>query len=315
MPLPPLHALRVFESVARLGHVGAAAAELHVTPGAISQQLRSLQSTLNLALFRRVGRRLVLTDEGLALQRSVARALAEIVSGVDDLTRRVSAERPETLLTVGMPPVLGATWFIAHVFGFLADHRHIRLRVATVIEFEQVDWRRIDVAVIYGNPPWPGFWWRLLHGVQLTPVCSPVLLRGPKGIRHPSDLSGHRLLHEDDGSEWRRWLALARVPYPGAADVYFDDFGLVLQAARDGQGVALIDDVISSRDLDEGRLVQPLSLSVPAAKNYHCVCSEENLGNPEIGAFVDWLIARAEETQRRSGAKVQAAAPNGALSG
>jgi LysR family glycine cleavage system transcriptional activator len=116
----------------------------------------------------------------------------------------------------------------------------------------------------------------------------------------------HRLLHEDDGSEWRRWLAQARVAYhPGDQDISFNDFGMILQAARDGQGVALVDDVISSRDLDEGRLVQPLSLNVPASKNYHCICTEENLSNPAIGSLVDWLVEQSQPEAMRA----QSAAP------
>ncbi|MFT4133968.1 LysR substrate-binding domain-containing protein [Labrys sp. (in: a-proteobacteria)] len=294
--LPPLHAFKVFEVVARLGHVGAAAAELHVTPGAVSQQLRSLQLHLGMDLFAKVGRRLVLTEAGLTLQQSVGVAMAEIGEGVRNLSAQRIDRRAEVVVNLCIPPVLGTTWLAPRLFAFMADHRHLRLNVATGVEFHAIDWRRSDVAIVYGNPPWPGFWWRMLHGVYLMPVCSPQLLRGPHAIRHPADVLHYRLLHEDDGSEWRRWLAQARVKYPGAADIYFGDFALILQAARDGHGVALVDDVISARDLDEGRLVQPLTQRVPAAKNYHCICSEETLAKPEIGALVDWLIDQASRT-------------------
>ncbi|MCY1382610.1 Glycine cleavage system transcriptional activator [compost metagenome] len=107
------------------------------------------------------------------------------------------------------------------------------------------------------------------------------------------DLARHRLLHEDNGAQWQQWLAEAGYSGTGAADVYFEDFGMVLQAARDGFGVALSDEIVSARDLDEGRLVQPLALSVPAVHNYYCVCTEAKRERPEVMAFIDWLMSTA----------------------
>ena len=301
MAIPPLHSLKVFESVARLGHLSAAAAELHITIGAVSHQLRVLQDHLGLPLFEKRGRRLVLTQRGRVLQNSVSGAMAGIGAGIREVLTYDEAADPETVLQVSLPPVLSQTWLSGRIFGFLAENPGIRLRADFSVAFSTIDWRKTDAAIVYGHPPWPGFWWRMLHGIQLTPVCSPQLLRGPRAIRSPADIVAHRLLHEDDGSEWRRWLAQARVPYPGEPDVYFDDFGMVLQAARDGHGVALVDDVIASRDLDEGRLVQPVALSVPAAKNYHCLCIEDNLRNPAIGRFIDWLVEQSQEGSASSG--------------
>jgi LysR family glycine cleavage system transcriptional activator len=303
---PPLHSLKVFESVARLGQLGAASAELHITIGAVSHQLKALQNHLGVSLFEKKGRRLMLTESGSVLQRSVSKAMADIGEGIRDVLNGDTGRKQETVLRLSLPPVLSATWLTPRIFKFLADNRHIRLRIEFAVQFETVDWRRTDLAVVYGNPPWPGFWSRMLHGIKLTPVCSPQLLRGPNAIRTPADVVAHRLLHEDDGSEWRRWLAQARVAYhPGDQDISFNDFGMILQAARDGQGVALVDDVISSRDLDEGRLVQPLSLNVPASKNYHCICTEENLSNPAIGSLVDWLVEQSQPEAMRA----QSAAP------
>jgi LysR family glycine cleavage system transcriptional activator len=291
---PSLHALRVFESVARLEHLGAAAAELHVTPGAVSQQLRSLQLQLGVDLFEKRGRRIGLTKEGAELQRTVGSAMGEITEAIRRLAKRPVVAKPDTVLHVRIPLGLGI-WFIPRMFQFMEQHPGVRFEVFGEVSSIPVDWRKVDLAIVYGNPPWEGFWWRMLHGIELRPVCSPQLLRGPHAIRQPQDLVHHRLLHEDDGSEWRRWLLQARVPFPGDADVYFRNFGLVVQAARAGYGVALVDEVISSSDLDEGRLVQPLALSVPAAQNYHCICNEEDLKQPLIGAFVDWLIDQASE--------------------
>lgn len=293
MALPPLHSFRVFESVARLGNVGAAAAELHVTPGAVSQQIRALQTALGVDLFQKRGRQIALTDSGALLQRSASTAIEAIEAGVRQVAAQKYDEAAGRTLTISIPQLHGISWLATRLFTLMAGNPNLKLTVLTASHFPGVDWRRADVAIVYGAPPWPGFWWRLLHGIRMTPVCSPQLLRGPKAIRKPADLAHHRLLHEDDGSQWRRWQAEAGIAYTRDTDVYFEDFGIVLQAARDGFGVALSDEVVSARDLDEGRLVQPLQLSVPAIHNYYCLCSEAKRDRPEVDYFIDWLIGEA----------------------
>ncbi|HHH9444638.1 TPA: LysR substrate-binding domain-containing protein [Pseudomonas aeruginosa] len=293
MPLPPLHAFRVFECVARLGHVGAAAAELHVTAGAVSQQIRALQSSLGVDLFYKQGRQLVLTERGLALQRSVARGIGEITEGVRQISDAHFQEPAAKVLTISTEPIFGATWLMPKLFAFRAQHPHLHLRVISADGIEEVDWRRADIAVLYDAPNWEGFWWRPLKSLHMFPVCCPQLLRGPHALKQPSDLIHHRLLHEDDGTQWRRWLLEARLPYPGDADVHLEDFGIALQAARDGYGVALSDEINSSRDLDEGRLVQPFALKVPTGMDYFCICNEESRSIPEVALLIDWLIEQA----------------------
>jgi LysR family glycine cleavage system transcriptional activator len=275
--------------------MGAAAAELHVTPGAVSQRIRSLQSSLGVDLFEKRGRRLVLTEHGSTLQRSVGKAMEAITAGILEVAARKSADLSKSVLTISMPQVHGVAWLATRLFDFMSENRNFTLNVVTGPHFNDVDWRKVDVAVIYGVPPWPGFWWSLLHGIHMTPVCSPQLLRGPHGIRRIGDLAYHRLLHEDDGSQWRRYQAAAGGMYVGSSDVYFDDFGIVLQAARDGYGVALSDEIVSARDLDEGKLIQPLTLTVPALHNYYCLCTESNRARPDVSYFIDWLIDQASK--------------------
>lgn len=293
MALPPLNSFRVFESVARLGSLSAAAVELHVTSGAISQQVKALQESLGVELFSKRGRQLVLTERGKALQKSVAKAMGEIEGAVQLLQDPSIDPDQVTEVTLSIPPVHGVTWLATHLFAYMEANKHIKLNVITAASFTDVNWRRADVAVVYGVPPWSGFWWRLLHGIRMTPVCSPQLLRGPNGIRSIADLAKHRLLHEDDGSQWKQWLAEARLSRSEPSDMYFDDFGMVLQAARDGFGVALSDEVVSSRDLDDGRLIQPLTLTVPALHNYYCLCAEGKRERPEVNNLIEWLYSAA----------------------
>lgn len=299
MALPPLNAFRVFECVARLGQINTAAAELHVTPGAVSQQIRQLQDGLEVSLFRKMGRNLVLTEQGDMLARAVRSSLAEITEMVHKI-KSPHASLSKSDLTIAIPPVFGAAWFTSRLFAFMNENAHIRLRVITAASFAAVDWRNTDVAIVFGSPPWPGFWWRSLYATHTFPVCSPQLLRGPQGIREPFDLRHHRLLHEGDLSHWRRWLQAAKVVHPGGNDLILDDFGIIMQAARDGHGVALTDEIISERDLDDGHLVQPLSLRQPAIHNYYYMCTEKKIEEPKVAHTFNWLSDQARRVSEKA---------------
>ncbi|MDD0974188.1 LysR substrate-binding domain-containing protein [Pseudomonas fontis] len=293
MALPPLYSFKVFECVARLGSLAAASVELHVTSGAVSQQIKALQGSLGVELFEKRGRQLALTASGRVLQQRVARAMGEIRDGVEELHASANVQTPPITLTLSLPPAEGITWLATLLFELMADNRALTLNLLTATYFNQVNWRKADIAVVYGSPPWPGYWWRQLHGIQLTPVCSPQYLRGPQAIRSVDDLARHRLLHEDAGEQWQQWLTEAGGTSRSASHVYFEDFALVLQAARDGFGVALSDETVSARDLNEGRLVQPLAISVPAVHNYYCICTEDAWERREVKSFIDWLLSTA----------------------
>lgn len=291
MSLPPLHSFKVFESVARLGSLSAAAVELHVSTGAVSQQLKALQVNLGTELFSKSGRQLIPTSGGRQLQKRVANAISEIIDAVNEL--RINQEKEIFEITVSIPPVEGTEWLVNPMLRFMAESRSTRLSVITAATMAQVEWSRADIAVIYGSPPWPGYWWRVLHSIRMTPVCSPQYLLDSPAIYEGRDLAQHRLLHEDDGCNWRKWLAEAGLGRGGLENIHFEDFGMVLQAAREGIGVALSDAVVSARDLGEGKLVCPLPISVPAMHNYYVVCNTSTRERPEIRAFMDWLLTSA----------------------
>jgi LysR family glycine cleavage system transcriptional activator len=281
--------LKVFESVARLRALNAAAVELNVTVGAVSHTLRGLQDHLGIALFEKEGRRLILTQKGETLSRWIAQAMDDIGQGL----RSVAAEPGEgadTTLRLYLPPIFSANWLCSRLFSFVSQQSAVKLEIDVGLNFHSIDWRKIDIAVVYGNPPFDGLWSQAIRTLHLMPVCSPSLLDGVRAIRRPSDLLAHRLLHEDDGSEWRRWLDLARLPVPSQSDVRFRDVGLVLQAAREGHGVALMDEITTHSDLVKGTLVRPLHQTIPSTKNYHCVCPSSKMSQPAVHEFVDWLI-------------------------
>lgn len=172
MALPPLYSIKVFESVARLGNMSAAAVELHVTIGAVSQQVKALQDGLGVALFEKRGRQLVLTDIGHTLRQRVSGALDEINEAVQVVQNSAKQASEQIELTLSIPPIEGVAWLARPLFSFMEESRSIKLNVIKATKFSQVDWRKADVAVVYGTPPWPGFWWRLLHGIHMTPSAA-----------------------------------------------------------------------------------------------------------------------------------------------
>jgi LysR family glycine cleavage system transcriptional activator len=173
MPPASPHALKVFESVARLGNLSSAAVELHIAVGAVSHQLRTLQDTLGVRLFEKQGRRLIVTRRGALLQQVVFKPITSIETGLRDLSSGDDKPQGIATLKLCLPLVLAPTWLSSRLFQFLEDNHRLRLKIDFSVRFETVDWKRTDVAIVYGNPPWQGFWWRMLHGVRLTPVCSP----------------------------------------------------------------------------------------------------------------------------------------------
>lgn len=276
--------LRAFEAVSRLGHVRSAAAELHLTPGAVSHQIRTLEEQLGLELFLRERRRLVLTQQGQEFRVTVAGMLRDLDRGLDALLPSRSVERPRKL-TVSTPSGLGHIWLAPRLLE-LANQLGIdgfETRIGR--EMKDVDWRRVDLAVVYDDPPWPGFHWEALPDLRLSPLCSPALA-GSLPLRRPRDLTRHRLLHEDDGAEWRRWLAAARTD-PPPRNACFNRLSMAFNAALTGQGVALVSDFLARKYIETGQLLRPFAITIPAAKRYHVVVAESRRGEP--------LLARALE--------------------
>lgn len=283
-----LHHFRAFEAVGRLGSVRLAADELHVTPGAVSQQLRKLQEELGVALLEKDGRRLRLTEAGRQLMAASGVAIGELARCLNGLAAR-AAGRDRRRLVLSVPLSLGVSWLLPRVFGFLdlAGIAELDLRHATGTA--DVDWRGLDAALVYDNPPFSGLWWQKLSEVQLRPVMSPRLWQAG-GIETAEAFTRQRLLHEDDGSEWRRWLQAARVARSADRHARFDSLVMVLAAAEAGDGVALVSDFVTHEAVRAGRLVAPQLLSIPASRGYYLLAPEARSHDPLLRRFAAWLM-------------------------
>jgi LysR family glycine cleavage system transcriptional activator len=231
--LPPLNALRAFEAGARHLSFTKAAEELHVTQAAISHQVKLLEQDLGVSLFRRMTRKLALTEEGRALMRVAGEALDAIAEAAE----RLRATPGGRTLTLSLTPTFGVKW-LAHRLGrFWAAHPEIDLRLHHSIHLADFARDEVDAAVRWGGGAWPGVEAVYLMRAGLVPVCSPALLEGAHPLCAPADLRHHTLLHERDFVEWAQWLAVA-----GAREVearrgpMIDDPSVLHQAAIDGHG-------------------------------------------------------------------------------
>ena len=205
--LPSLNALKAFEASARQESFTKAAQELCVTQGAVSQQVKALETELGIRLFRRERQRLVITDAGRAYLEVVRDAFDRLAMGTERLLQRQNAGT----LTVTTSPNFAAKWLVHRLGRFSEAHPGINLRVSASIQ--HVDFARedIDLAIRHGDGQWPGMHVARLCKEELFPVCSPKLLRGRDALRSPRDLRNCTLLHVNDRRDWAKWLEQADV--------------------------------------------------------------------------------------------------------
>src|SRR5712691_445608 len=200
--LPPLNALKVFEAAARSESFTRAAKELCVTQGAVSQQVKALESTLGVKLFNRVRQRLVLTEAGREYLAVVRDALDRIAVGTERLVQRQTS----WALTVSASPDFAAKWFVHRLGRFAEAHPGIDLRVSATMHHVDFAREEVDLAVRHGDGNWAGLDVMRLCSEQLFPVCSPKLVSGRNCITRASDLLKFPLLRLDDWKTWSRWL-------------------------------------------------------------------------------------------------------------
>jgi LysR family glycine cleavage system transcriptional activator len=289
--LPPLNPLRSFEALARLGNISEAAEELAVTRSAVSHQVRVLEEFLGVRLFRRERQRLRLTDAGRHLLPNLAQAFDNIAESAAELLHPGLRGR----LRVHAPPSFTSRWLLPALGDFIAAYPQVQLSLHFLAPLARELPRDFDVAIEYGMGRWEHRWVRRFTPVELFPLCSPILLNNSlRPLRTPSDLRHFTLIHEDDGWAWSQWLAAAGVSGLEAGQgLQVSSANHALEAAILGLGVALGDQVVVSRDLDEGKLMRPFALAYQSAAQYYVVCEQDRLQTPTLRAFLHWLFQRA----------------------
>ena len=287
--LPFLNGIRAFEAAARHGSFAAAAAELNVSPAAISRMVHLLEDRLGVALFERKANKLAVTGAG----RTYQLGLTPIFDALASLTTQVTAQGGARALIIGVGPTFAIRWLIPRLADFRKAEPDIEVRVTTggVAAPFADDW---TCGITLGDGAWPGLVSERLFGADLLPVCAPRLA---ERLKEPGDLKGASLIRVAHAREdWPLWLKAAGASRIAAKGLQFEYYGQALQAAADGVGVAMgirpyIDD-----DLAAGRLVAPFSLSVPKGKQWYLVYRELRRDQRDFAAFRRWLMRMVRRT-------------------
>ena len=290
---PPLSSLRPFEAAARLESFSRAADELHLTHGAVSHQVRALEEHLDAALFLRHGKRVSLTQAGRAFADSVRKALAEIARAADAL----HSGRMANQLTISVMPSFASRWLMPRLIGFIEKHPDIVVSVSSTNAFANFASGEVDVAIRFGQGPWPGLACEKILDDEYFPVASPKLARG-KLPKAPKDILAHRVIREDR-DYWLEWFAAAGVDIEGDIEgPTFTDATHSIAAATRGEGIALARPSLLGDDLERGTLKRLFRVAVKLRESYWIVCPRELVETPKVKAFRDWVKAELNAKKR-----------------
>ena len=294
-----LNALRAFEASARHQSFSLAAQELNVTPAAVGQLVRTLEDWLGSPLFVRStsGRARLVTTE------VAEQALPDIRAGLERLAvglERLRSGSAGGVLTVTVSPAFAAKWLLPRIERFQAAWPETDLRLDTSLKPVDFVAQRIDVGVRYGRGQWPGLAAEKLMDEEVYPVCAPALL-ATATLQAPGDLRGQVLIHDQSVdtstgfASWQAWLRHAGVQgVPTDRGLRINNSAAVLQAAIDGQGVALARSVMAHDDLAAGRLVRLFpQVRLESVLAYYVVYRPECIAQPKVAAFRGWLLREA----------------------
>ncbi|SQJ18850.1 Gcv operon activator [Serratia rubidaea] len=291
MRASPLQALRTFVEIGHRGSVQAAAQALHVTPGAISQQLRSLEERLGVVLLERNRLGMRLTEAGASIHPRLSDAFAQIDRSLEELKTRESPQ----CLTISTVAAFAASWLVPRLGNFQQRHPGIEVRVEATANLVDLRRDRVDIALRHGLGDYPGLAVTPLMSPVLVPVASPHLLTADQTLSEPADCLNYPLLHNSDRTDWSLWLSahgVATDPRADRGNVFEDDF-LLIRAAEAGQGLALVPAAYAQTEIAAGRLVQILDKPWPARFAYYIVYQPDAALRPEVRAFIAWLLTEA----------------------
>jgi len=295
--LPPLNALRVFEAAARHRSFARAAQELHVTPAAISQQIKLLEDYLDVPLFKR--------GKTLALSEPATTVLPLVSEAFDQMERammKVRADRGAGPLVVSVPPAFAARWLVPRLEDFHAKHPEVELHLLATPRLVDFAVEDVDLAIRFGSGNYPGLRAeRLMPETMLVVAASEVA----KTIKSPADIARANLIEDDMQTsrgghpDWETWLKSLGVAKHGPLRIrHFDDSNLAIEAAVSGLGVALAWHSLVEADLKAGRLVRLLDRRIPTTLGYHLVIPENRATLAKVVAFREWLFDLVANEQK-----------------
>jgi len=289
--LPPLNSLKCFEAAGRLLSFTSAANELNVTQAAISHQIKVIEQFLGLSLFERYPRRLALTEQGKQLLPEVTEAFDRVSSAISALDQ----EQYPNMINVRLGPSFAARWLSPRLKYFWLQYPEIDLCLFHANAPADFEREAMDIAVTYGKGDWPGVVADKLLSLDFFPICSPAFMQNDKPLTDIDNLRYYTLMHDASHECWRDWLELAPVSGINAdKGTIIDDTNVMIQAAIDGQGIALGSTALIQDHLDSGRLIKPFDIVLVNEYAYYVVCPELHLKNPSVRAFKEWLLSLVE---------------------
>ncbi len=309
--LPPLLALRAFEAVARHLSFTRAAEELNVTQAAVSRQVRLLEDHLRRKLFTRLTRRIELTSEGKTYYQAIHSAFDQI----EEATSAANRKRPRTTLSISVLPSIGSLWLMPRLTSFWQANRDIDVQLISSIQPADFSAGNIDMAISVGKLPgkryngnapridsvmvkdWQGIHADLLFPDMLIPVCSKQLLDQGCALTHPTDLQHYRLIHTSVRRfAWQDWLAGNGAQLdPLKHAIEFGQYFMSLQAAREGEGIAIVPSILVDSFDPNGELIRPFPTILPSAGEYYLLTQRDRYNERAIQRFRDWILEQSAQ--------------------
>lgn len=298
--LPPLKALKAFEAAARQLSFSKAADELNVTPGAISQQIKALEQQLDTPLFERRNRQIILTEPGQLLFPKLSEAFKLIGEAVESIERQQQDEP----LNITAPPSFVSKWLIPRLHLFNRQYPDINVRIDASTRLVDLERENLDIGIRFSQQEDLDLVSTHLMSLEIIPVCSPSLLESNPALTDPANLNQATLLHYENTQaeltwpDWNMWLATVGIENANThRGIIFNQTDLMIQAALEGQGIALIATVYAKSDIEKGKLVQPFGESMPIEFSYYLVSSAHKARRQKVQLFKQWIIEQsASET-------------------
>ena len=298
-----LNALHAFEAAARHQSFTLAGKELFVTQGAISQQIKQLESQLGFALFHRQPRKLILTRKGEKLALIVRASLSSIHEAIEELQED---KKGENTLKVSIIPSLASKWVMPRLRKFSKLHPQIKLEISSEGRMVDLHTEDVDIAIRYGKGNYPGLHTVLLMKEEIFPVCSPSFLKENSVPTCLEDLKNHVLIHDTAGPYtrytglWKTWLEIVGVKGIDVSEgTIFNQSEMVMNAAVLGQGIALGRSVLVEDDIAQGRLVRLFDVTVDSDSSYYLVSTEEDKDKEKIRLFREWILKEARANRSK----------------
>ncbi len=290
--LPSLNAVKAFEATARLGTVQKASEELFVTHGAISRQIKILESWLGVILFDRSQRSVKLNSAGKAYLSAISAAL----DLVHEASQNIQHIKSSNTLGIATTHSIANKWLMDKLPHFYESHPEIEVWLSLDQRLDNFENSAVDVGIRMGKGPWPDLACMPLMQDRLVPVCSPQLLANGIGISNVEDLKQHILLHDQDPeTQWQHWFEASALEFSGASKgPRYTSGDIVITSAMSGQGVALVSELLAAKDIAEQRLVRVLPQTVELGDYFWLVTSNEKRQTTVVNTFYQWILSQCQ---------------------